>query len=181
MNNKSKIFEMSLCALFAGVCCIFSVITIPIGAVPITFGFLGVVFTSVVLGPVRGFVAVAVYLLLGLFLPLFSGGQNGISAYFGLTGGYIWSYLIVVFVVGLLSKIKFKNRVVEVVANSVFCFVGVVICYICGTIQFMIITGYNLNSALVACVYPFVIFDIAKCIIAGVVGTALKNTYKKLK
>ena len=177
--GKNKIFEMTLCGLFAAVCCIFSVITIPIGSVPISFGILAIVFTGTVLGPVKGLISVIVYLLLGLFLPIFSGGQNGVAVYFGLTGGYVWSYIIVVLVVGFLTKIQFRNRVAEIIANSIFCFVGVIICYICGTIQFMLLTGYDLENSLIACVYPFIPFDIIKCIIAGVVGSVLKLILKK--
>lgn len=179
MNNKT--FQMTLCALFAAVCCVCSVIAIPTGQVAFSFGLLGIIFTAVVLGPVKGVISVGVYLLLGLFLPLFSNGQNGISAYFGMAGGYIWSYLIVVLVVGLLTKINFKNKVVEIVANTLFCAVGVVICYTFGTIQFMLVTGYDLQASLVACVYPFILFDAIKCVIAGVVGTILKTTIKKSK
>ncbi|MBQ9674245.1 MAG: biotin transporter BioY [Ruminococcus sp.] len=178
-KSQSNILDMVLCALFAAVCCVVSPITIPIGAVPIAFGILAVVFTAIILGPVKGLISVAVYLGIGLFLPLFSNGQNGFSAYPSHTGGYIWSYLLVVLVVGALSKINFNNRVVEIVANTVFCFVGVLICYTCGTAQFMLVTGYDLNSSLTACVYPFLIFDVAKCVIAGVVAPLLKSAIVK--
>ena len=125
--SKSKIFDMVVCALFGAVCCICSVIAIPMGAVPFSLGVLGVIFTGVVLGPVKGLISVTVYLLLGLFLPLFSGAQNGISAYPGITGGYIWSYLIVVLVVGLISRIPFKNKVLEMVVSTLGCALGIVI------------------------------------------------------
>lgn len=178
-KDKDTVFNMVICALFAAICCVFSPITIPIGVIPVSLGILAVVFTAQVLGPVRGVVAVFVFLLLGLFLPLFSGGQNGIAAYPGVTGGYIWSYLIVVFVVGLLSKIEFSNKIVNMVLNIIFCMVGVVICYICGTIQFMAIMGKTFEQSLSACVIPFVPFDIIKCVIAGVAGPLVKSAVKR--
>ena len=177
--SKSKISDMVVCALFAAVCCICSVIAIPMGAVPFSLGILGVIFTGVVLGPVKGLISVTVYLLLGLFLPLFSGAQNGISAYPGITGGYIWSYLIVVLVVGLISRIPFKNKVLEMVVSTLGCALGIVICYACGTIQFMAITGYGLEASLTACVIPFMPFDAIKCVIAGVSGPLLKLALNK--
>jgi biotin transport system substrate-specific component len=178
-KNKNKIFDMVVCALFAAICCVLSPITIPIGLIPVSLGILAVMFTAQVLGSVKGLISVGVFLALGLFLPLFSGGNNGIAAYFGMTGGYIWSYLIVVVVVGLLTKIPFKNKIVEMVANVLFCLVGVAICYFCGTIQFMAITGYDINASLAACVIPFIPFDIIKCVIAGVAGPLIRTALFK--
>ena len=177
--KNNKIFDMVVCALFAAICCIFSIITIPIGMVPVSLGILEVVFTAVVLGPVKGLISVVVYLLLGLFLPLFSGGQTGLSTYANITGGYVWSYLIVVVVVGLICKIPTKNKVLEIIVSILACAVGVVICYTCGTIQFMAITKYDLNASLAACVIPFLTFDAIKCVIAGVVGPLLKIALRK--
>lgn len=177
--KNNKIFDMVVCALFAAICCIFSIITIPIGMVPVSLGILAVVFTAVVLGPVKGLISVVVYLLLGLFLPLFSGGQTGLSTYANITGGYVWSYLIVVVVVGSICKIPTKNKVLEIIVSILACAVGVVICYACGTIQFMAITKYDLNASLAACVIPFLPFDAIKCVIAGVVGPLLKIALRK--
>ena len=177
-KSNSKIYDMVLCSMFAAVCCVLSPITIPIGAVPVGFGILAVVFTAAVLGPVRGFISVAVYLMLGLFLPIFSGGQNGFSAYPSHTGGYIWSYLIVALVVGALTQIKVKNKVLEAVLYSLFCFVGVIICYACGTAQFMLVTGYDLQTSLTACILPFIPFDTAKCILAGITAPKIKSATK---
>lgn len=179
IKEKNKVFNMVICGLFAAICCIFSVIAIPIGMVPVSLGNLAIFFAGVVLGPGKGIVSVSVYLALGLFLPIFSGGQNGISAYFGLTGGYVWSYFLVVLVVGVISRINIKNRVLEIIVSILGCGVGMLICLICGTIQFMAITGYDLYPSLTACVIPFIPFDIIKCVIAGVIGTVLKNTLKK--
>ena len=41
------------------------------------------------LGPVRGFLCVVLYLVAGLVLPIYSGGASGISHYSGVTAGYL--------------------------------------------------------------------------------------------
>ncbi len=96
-----------------------------------------------------------------------------------ITVGYVWSYLIVVVVVALICKIPTKNKVLEIIVSILACAVGVVICYACGTIQFMAITKYDLNASLAACVIPFLPFDAIKCVIAGVVGPLLKIALRK--
>lgn len=180
MKRKIKIFDMVVCGLFSAICCVFSVITIPIGVVPVSLGILGVVFAGALLGPSKGFVSVLVYLLLGLFLPVFSGGQTGLSIYANITGGYVWSYLFVVIVVGLICKITTQNKWSSFFITVFACVVGMLICYTCGTAQFMVITGYNLKSSLTACVFPFVPFDVIKCIVVGVVAPLLKSPLCKL-
>lgn len=180
MKRKNKIFDMVVCGLFSAICCVFSVITIPIGVVPVSLGILGVVFTAALLGPSKGFVSVLIYLLLGLFLPIFSGGQTGLSVYLNITGGYVWSYLFVVVVVGLICKIPTKNKFISFVITFCACIVGMLICYTCGTVQFMIITGYGLKASLTACVLPFLPFDLIKCVIVGVVAPLLKSPLCKL-
>ena len=177
--SKSKIFDMVVCALFGAVCCICSVIAIPTGAVPFSLGILGVIFTGVVLGPVKGLISVTVYLLLGLFLPLFSNGQNGFSAYPGPTGGYILAYPILVVVVGVFGNIKINNKVIEMVASTLSCAFGIIICYYIGTLQYMAYTHFDLWISLVNCVFPFILFDAIKCVIAGVAGPLLKTALNK--
>ncbi len=179
-NKKSKIYDMVVCALFAAICCVLSPISVPIGPVPVSLGLLAVIFTGVVLGPVRGVISVAVFFILGLFLPVFTGGHVGFSTFVGPTGGYAWSYIIVVFVVGLLTQIRFNNKIVEIIANVFFCIIGVVICYFFGTIQFMLVMNTNLSYSLGVCVVPFIPFDIVKCLIAGIAGPPIKSALSKV-
>ena len=60
-----KVKTMVICAIFAAILCVFSVLTIPIGPVPISMGILGVMLTAIILGPKKGTIAVIVYILLG--------------------------------------------------------------------------------------------------------------------
>ncbi|MGN1051550.1 MAG: biotin transporter BioY [Acutalibacteraceae bacterium] len=180
-RKNSNIFNMVVCALFASVMCVLSPITIPIGPVPISLGILGVMFTAVVLGPIRGIVSVVVFLLIGVCgVPIFSGGNSGIATLLGPTGGYVWSYLLVVIVVGFLCNLKiFQNKTFNILQIIISCFIGVLVCYTGGTIQFMLLMKTDIAYSISVCVAPFVVFDIIKCIIAGVVGYAVRYTLLK--
>lgn len=180
-KGKSKIYDMVVCALFAAICCVLSPIAIPIGPVPVSLGLLAIIFTGVVLGPIKGAISVLVFFIIGLFIPVFTGGQVGFSAFAGPTGGYAWSYLIVVVVVGFLTKIPVKNKILEIIATIFFCMVGIAVCYFFGTLQFMAVMNTNLTASLSACVIPFIPFDIGKCIVAGVAGPLLKTALKKAR
>ena len=70
---------------------------IPVGGfgVPITLQTLAVMLTGLVLGPLRGGLAVLLYLLLGFVgLPVFSRGQSGLQVLSGPTAGYLVSFVV---------------------------------------------------------------------------------------
>jgi len=80
---------------------------IPVGAlgVPITLQTLAVMLTGLVLGPGRATAAVLLYLLLGFVgLPVFSRGQSGLQVLAGPTAGYLVSFVVAAFVLGLASR-----------------------------------------------------------------------------
>lgn len=179
-TKRSKTFTLVECALFAAILCICSPITIPIGPVPITMGIFAVMLTGVVLGWKKSLVSVAVFLLIGLCgLPLFSGGNSGFTALAGPTGGYIWSYLIMAVVIGLICQIPCKKRIAEIIIAVFGCVLGIMFCYACGTFQFMHIADYGFKQALAVCVLPFIPFDLIKAVCASVLGVTVKSILKK--
>ena len=78
MNQNSSIRMQVLCALFAAVTAVCSQITIPIQPVPITLGTFAVLMAGGFLGKRYGFLAIAIYLLLGMAgVPVFSMMRRG--------------------------------------------------------------------------------------------------------
>ncbi|MEG1542756.1 MAG: biotin transporter BioY [Victivallaceae bacterium] len=71
-----------------------SQISLPVGPVPLTLQTFGIYLIGVFLGEKRGLAAVAAYLIEGsLGLPVFAGGSFGLVHLFGLTGGYLPTFL----------------------------------------------------------------------------------------
>lgn len=165
-----------LCAIFAAVMCVFSVITIPTGIVPITMGFFGIMLTAVILGMKKGVISVVVFILLGAVgLPVFSGFKGGVQVLFGPTGGYIWGYIPMTAIIGLLASKLPENKWRAVLKMFLSCIAGIVICYALGTVQFMAVQEMGLVKSLAACVIPFIPFDLAKAALASYVGYTARN------
>lgn len=85
---------------------------IPVGGfgVPITLQTLAVMLTGLVLGPVRGGLAVLLYLVLGFVgLPVFSLGQSGLQVLSGPTAGYLLSFVVAAVVVGLAARVVVRR------------------------------------------------------------------------
>ena len=178
---KSKTLFLTRAALLAAVICILAPISIPIGPVPITLGVFAVMLAGTILNWKEAGAAVLVYLLLGVIgLPVFSSGKSGPAVLVGPTGGYLWTFLIMAIIIALFSSKDRGNRVLETVLAFVACLIALLVCYFFGTIQFMHVASYDLKSALAVCVYPFVAVDIAKAVVASVLGIQIRSRLRKV-
>ena len=121
--------------------------------------------------------AVAVYLMLGAMgLPVFSGGMAGLGVLLGPTGGYIWSYLPICLLCGWLYRTLFfsrpnKERGFFKLFWGIVCGLpGLLLCYLLGTLQYMLVASISFWSALAVCVIPFVGFDLLKLALVAFLG-----------
>lgn len=170
--------QLALSAVFAAVIAFFSVITVPVGEVPVTLGLFGVMLTAVILGPKLSVISTLVYIMLGAAgLPVFAGFKGGFQVIAGPTGGYISSYVFVAMTIGAFSRISGKGaaRTAWCTAGSV---IAIAICYTLGTLQFVAVTGSAPAAALLKCVVPFVPFDAAKAVCASVLGNLVLRRLK---
>lgn len=180
-KKKTGLRRMTRCALFAALLCICSPIVIPIGPVPVSLGIFAVMLASVVLGPWDAVLSIGVFLLLGICgLPLFSGGNSGLPALVGPTGGYVWSYALMAILASSIARIPWKKgKWGETVLAFAGCVVGTAVCYLCGTLQYMTIAGCSWSLALSYCVLPFIPFDLAKALCACVVGVQVRSALRR--
>lgn len=88
-------------ALFTALC---AQIVIPMTPVPMTGQTLAVVLVGAALGWKRGMAALALYAVLGLFLPVFSDFSSGLAVITGATGGYIVGFIFAAGAVGWLAE-----------------------------------------------------------------------------
>lgn len=177
---NSKLRDFILCAVCAAILCIFSVITIPIGIIPVTLGTLGIMLVAIVLGAWRGVVSVLVFILLGAVgLPVFSGFRGGIPVLMGPTGGYIIGYIWMALIIGLAVRRLPKKRSAAIVYSTAFCVLAIIVCYAFGTAQFVILQRTSVWSALATCVFPFAAIDFVKCIAASIGGIYIRAGLQK--
>ena len=79
-------------------------IPVPPSPVPITGQTLAVVVAGSVLGARRGAASQLLYVVLGLFLPVYADGASGPHVVWGATGGYLIGFVVAAGVVGLLAE-----------------------------------------------------------------------------
>lgn len=105
---RSAAADTALVAVFAALIAASAVApAVSVGAlgVPITVQTLIIAFTGMCLGPLRGFLATALYVALGLIgLPIFSSFRGGIGVLAGPSAGYIIAFPLFALLVGLVAR-----------------------------------------------------------------------------
>lgn len=176
--KKSTVFNMTSCALMAALMCVLCPVSVPIGPIPISLSILVILLTVYVLGTWRALVSYTVYLLLGAVgMPVFSGFQGGLAKLAGPTGGYLAGFWLMILVAGIIMEKGKRNLLVTILGMLV----GVAIDYAVGTAWFVFQTESTVVHALDVCVYPFIPFDVAKIVIAVLLGSMVYKGLQKAK
>lgn len=178
-NSKLPITDLCSIALCTAVTVIMAQITIPMPlGVPMTMQTFAIMLTSMILGAKKGALTALIYMLLGMIgLPVFSNFTGGIPCIVGPTGGFILSFPIMAYIIGLGVE-KFKNQK----RGFILCLIaGNVVNYIIGTILFSLVTGSTLAAGFSACVLPFIPTTIIKAVLASVLGLKVRRRVSYLE
>ena len=177
-ENRLKTTDLVYIGLSAALITVCSWISIPL-SVPITLQTLGICLVAGLFGAKKGSAAVLIYILLGAIgVPVFSGFKGGIGVLAGSTGGYILGFIFTALIVGIVSD---KTNKLWLIILSMLG--GVLICYIFGTLFFAYVyskenTPASLGTVLGWCVFPFIIPDIIKIVLAAILTKKLKRFIK---
>lgn len=175
-KEKNKTYDLVYISMFTVLIAICSWISIP-AAVPFTLQTLGIFLTVGILGGKRGTISVLVYILLGAVgIPVFAGFSGGIGVLIGTTGGYLVGFLVTALVMWGIEYAFGSGKIVQIVSM----FLGLLACYTVGTLWFIAVytqqTGdVGIWAVLSWCVFPFVIPDILKIVLAIVLIRRIKG------
>ncbi|MBU3189930.1 biotin transporter BioY [Clostridium bowmanii] len=171
-TKKINIHHLTLIGVMAAVTCILGPLSLPIGIVPISLTNLVIYFSVYVLGQKRGTLSYIVYLLIGLIgLPVFSGFSGGFTKLFGPTGGYLIGFIFMAFISGIFID-KFSNKIYMCFLGMI---IGTIVAYILGTAWLAYQANLTFNATLAIGVLPFIAGDLAKMVIAALVGPQIKK------
>ena len=154
-------------------------VRLPFTPVPITGQTLGVLLVGASLGPALGAASVGLYLLEGAVgLPFFAGGEHGVSVLgaASATGGYLWGFVVAAAVVGWLSR-EGWDRSIRTSIGAMF--LGEILIYAVGVPWLMAAVHLPLTEGLEKGLYPFVIGDTIKLLIAAGVLPAVWKLLRK--
>lgn len=194
MMKKTK--WMALSAMFVAITVVFSQISFPIPGTPIVFtmGIMAVMLTGCMLPKGYAFLALLVYLLLGVCgLPVFSSFGSGLGTLLGYTGGFLMTYPIMAFLTAWLWELwrpvarKEKKHVLTglLLSEPVLTFVAVWIClFVCyagGALWYMFVAKVDFGTAMMATVIPFIPMDTCKAVLSTMLVLALRRALHSAK
>ncbi len=149
-------------------------IRLPFTPVPITGQTLAVLLVGGTLGALRGGASVLLYLgWIAMGLPFASEGKGGaeLLGAASATGGYLWGFVVAAALVGFLAERGWDRDLGRAIAAML---IGSIVIYAFGVSWLaaaidvpVSAEGPELNDALEFGLYPFVIGDVLKLMLAG--------------
>lgn len=172
--------DMVFIALSTTIMVICAFITIPF-YVPFTLQTFALFTIIGLFGTKRACLSVFLYLLLGAVgLPVFSGFQGGPGVLFGVTGGYLFGFLLTSLISGsLINFFSLKGKITP--AKYAFSMLlGLLVCYVFGTVWYLILytnstESISIPAVLSLCVFPFILPDLLKLVLSAYVVRLLKK------
>lgn len=179
-REKLSTKNLALTGMFTAVICVMAQIALPVSPVPFTLQLIAVLLAGAILPPRLAFFSVFIYLLLGAVgLPVYANFSGGISALVGPTGGYLMTFPIMALVTALFYKYMKKYKLMALILGML---VSLLLCYLFGTAWFTVTntSGYTFMKALSICVYPFILFDLIKIVLAISLSTVIRRALKAI-
>lgn len=172
--------ELVLGGMFAGLMAIISQISLPMpNGMPITVQVFGATLIGVVLGWRLGLLATITYTMIGAVgMPVFANFRGGVGSLVGPTGGYIWSWPLMVVLCGIRPKTGSSS--VNTALTLLFSLLGLAITEIIGGLQWAAMAGNMSVSAVFSyAIVAFIPKDIILTIIAVFVGIPMRKVISK--
>lgn len=169
--------QMAGAALMTALLAVCSQIAVPLPLVPINLALLAVYLCALVLEGRWALISVGLYLLMGTVgLPVFAGFRGGPAALFGATGGYLLGYLCAAAVI--VPLVPWADTLWR---RALICALGLLACYVPGTLWLMLMTGKALPQVLPLAVYPFLPGDALKIAMAASLAPRLRAAMSRLR
>ena len=170
MEKTLRIKRMTRNAIMLALLCVIGMFSVPLGDnIKVSLQLLMVFIIGLTsISFIDTLVITSLYLVIGLFVPVYAGFSANISPTFG----FVISFVVLSFPLYFLNKLKIKNQIIRM---SLACFVSLIICYLIGTLFLALYLHLGIEKALLIAVVPYLPFDIAKIVIAVLVVSILSK------
>jgi biotin transport system substrate-specific component len=179
--RSGLLVDVLLVVAGAGLVALCAQIEIPLGftPVPISGQTFAVLLVGASLGPLLGASSLLLYFCVGLIgAPVYSGGDGGWEIVHGATGGYLVGFIAAAALTGWLAQRRWDRHFNSAVAAMLS---GSVVIYLFGLPWLAKEIGTGLEGTLEAGLYPFVIGDLIKLYLAGMLLPGAWKLVKRLR
>ena len=175
MNKKAQIKRMTRNAVMLALLCVIGMFSLPLGDnIKVSLQLLMVFIIGLTsVSFIDSLIITSLYLVIGLFIPVYAGFSASISPTFG----FVISFVVISPILYFLNKLKIKNQFIRM---SLACVASLIIVYSIGTLFLALYLKLNIEKALLIAVVPHLPFDIAKIVIAVLVVSLLPKRLSSL-
>ena len=170
-----KITTRRICknAVLLAMICVIGMFSIPLGAnIKVSLQLLMVLIICLTAESfIDPIIITSLYLLLGLFIPIYAGFNAGISPTFG----YVISFVVISPIIYFINKMP---KVHYVLRMFIACFTGLLVCYLIGTIFMMLYLSMDFTKVLMISVVPYLPFDVIKIVLSVIIVVMLPDNIK---
>lgn len=174
---QSTTHTITTTAMMSAVICVCSPLSITVGPIPLSLTNFIIFLSIYLLGTRLSIISLLAYFLIGIMgFPVFSGFMSGIGIFLGPTGGYLIGFIPMIEIAGW-----FITHFTRYSWHVFGCILGCVSCYALGTVGYCLYSSVNIFRALPICVFPFILTDFLKILLAPFVGVILQKRLSKLR
>lgn len=172
-HTKLTLQDLCMIGVFTAVIVIMAQISIPMPlGVPMTMQTFAITLAGIVLGSKKGAISALLYILIGAIgIPVFSNFTGGLQSLVGPTGGFLLSFPIMAYIIGLGAEYRYKWKG----ALVFFLTLGTLVNYVFGAALYCILTSNTILVGFTACVLPFIPTAIIKAILGGMLGLSIQK------
>lgn len=170
---NSNIQDLCMIGLFTAVIVIMAQIAIPMPlGVPMTMQTFAITLAGIVLGSKNGALASLIYMLLGAIgLPVFANFTGGWQSFVGPTGGFILSFPLMAYVIGLGVEYRGKWKGYPLIGLTL----GTALNFLCGILMFCSLTNSSFAIGFATCALPFIPTAVIKAVFGYILGINIKR------
>lgn len=169
-HTRKLVYAALLVALTAAM----SQISVPMpSGVPMTLQTFAIAFVAYFIGWKAGLGVIAAYLFLGAAgAPVFASFTGGAYKLVNVTGGFLWGFLPMVFITGLVNK--FKLMPLSAAAGIL----GLFVCHALGVLQYSLVAEVSFLQSAATVSLPYIAKDILSVILAYAFARTVKARLK---
>lgn len=172
-----KVKDMMIIAIFAALIAVLGLlpaINIPAIGIPLTLQSIGYILAGCLLGRKRGGLSVLLFVALVLCgIPMLSGGHGGVGLLFGPSGGYILSFPVIAYLIGLFTE-RYVQRMKLWQLFVINGLIGALLCNLIGGVYM----AFNMNISVLNALKSVLIFipgDLIKSFLAALLTVKLRD------
>ncbi len=173
--KKINVKILALIAVMSSVTAVLSQVAIPLpSGVPATLQTFAIALCGYILGKKFSVISVLVYIAMGIVgIPVFANFNAGIPAIAGVTGGFIWGFILLAFFCGLAKDNN--NKIIVLLLSCL----GLAACHFAGAVQFVLVSGVSVGQAVLIASLPYIIKDILSVAAAYIVAISVVKVLKR--